>query len=246
MFVVVFFVILVLFLSFKELNDFTQDEFLAEEQEAKTETKENGFLALDEKTISEQDSELMYALDVRLPYFKNNDFFAINKDIENFIFSAIDVFRENLKGQIFFESLEPIYNELKIDYSVARIDENVFSVQFMVFSAYSGAAHPISNISTLNYALQEKKPLNITDCFNDLLPISDYVKTELLSQLNSGFWPEGVSPEQGNYKNFLIKNNSFEIIFNPYQVAPYSRGIIKIEIPFSDFKDKIVCDFVLN
>ena len=47
---------------------------------------------------------------------------------------------------------------------------------------------------------------------------------------------EGTEPKLENFKVFKIENGKIKIIFEQYQVAPYSEGLPEIIIPIDFFK----------
>jgi len=44
---------------------------------------------------------------------------------------------------------------------------------------------------------------------------------------------QGASPSMENFSTWSISNDNINIIFNPYQVAPYVFGIQTVSIPLS-------------
>jgi hypothetical protein len=50
----------------------------------------------------------------------------------------------------------------------------------------------------------------------------------------------GTTVEQENFSVFEVTDNGLVVIFNPYQVAPYSAGIIEITIPWSQLPERSV------
>lgn len=41
----------------------------------------------------------------------------------------------------------------------------------------------------------------------------------------------GTEPEESNFKVFLLDNDGIILYFEPYQVAPWSEGVITMRIP---------------
>ncbi len=64
---------------------------------------------------------------------------------------------------------------------------------------------------------------------------SNYVKKKLLSHPGSvsDMIEEGTVPDYQNYRNFYYNDRGLVFIFEQYQVAPYSSGIIEVIVPYS-------------
>ncbi len=241
LFIFVFLVFLFVFFIAVEIYYHEKEQLYFIEEPEQEEQK-----LFSEKILLEQDNELMYIINAKYPYFESKEFSQANEEIQNFILGIASDFKQNTEEQIIINENQD-YSELIIDYSVIRTEKSFLSIEFSVFSLYSKAVHPMSSILTFNYNLKDNSLIEISDCFNDLFPVSEYVKIELENKLlGQSFWLEGAEPKEENYKSFTIKENSFEIIFNPYQVAPYVQGITRIDIPFDYFKDQIICNFVLE
>ena len=69
----------------------------------------------------------------------------------------------------------------------------------------------------------------------ELSKISNYVKKELLSHPGgvSDMIEEGTVSDYPNYRNFYYNDRGLVFIFEQYQVAPYSSGIIEVIVPYS-------------
>jgi len=128
-------------------------------------------------------------------------------------------------------------NWLEVECTPIRSDNSIFSIKLNI-NSYGGGAHPNHSVNTLNYSVKDQRELKLKDIF---MPNSDYLK--LLSQFSeihlkekleddySQMIKDGTSPEEANFSNFLINENGLTIIFDPYQVAPYSEGAQQILIP---------------
>jgi hypothetical protein len=127
-----------------------------------------------------------------------------------------------------------------IGYTLIGQKGNIWSIQFNILGYSDGAAHPYTYSITVNYDLQNIKPLTLEDVFlpgsNYLQVLSDISKTELTNR-NIGYDPAvspGAEPMPQNYKNWNASNEGFFVItFNQGQVGPYAAGPQVITIPFS-------------
>ena len=119
---------------------------------------------------------------------------------------------------------------------------------FNMYSYFEGSAHGENHIYSLNYDTEAKKEVTLKDVF---LPLSkDYLKIfsefsykELTSRVekdelnsNDDFITEGTDMKEINFSCFNMKGKEVIVVFNQYQVAPYSSGISEVSIPLSAFK----------
>lgn len=122
---------------------------------------------------------------------------------------------------------------LEITYDKKKYKEYVIYILYT--TVYLGGAHPNTTIET--FAYKDGKRIEIMDVLSKekLLEISNYVKKELLSHKGSvpDIIEEGTLPDYQNYRNFYYDERGLIIIFEQYQVAPYSAGIIEVVIPYS-------------
>ena len=50
---------------------------------------------------------------------------------------------------------------------------------------------------------------------------------------------EGTKPTKDNYKLFYLNNDGMTILFAPYQLVPWSSGVITVDIPWTNLSDII-------
>ncbi len=134
-------------------------------------------------------------------------------------------------------------NWLEIDCVSVRSDNLIFALKFNISSYGEGAAHPNQDTKTLNYSIIDQKELGLKDLFK---PDSDYLKllsqlsrTHLKERLDERYFQmidEGTLPKETNFSSFLVEKTGLTIFFNPYEVAPYSKGTQEILILSSEMK----------
>jgi len=198
--------------------------------------KETEYRLIEEEKIGQKE---LYQFNISYPLLEGGDVELINNDIKLFINQIINEFEQNLIGPNLQEG-----NFLEINYSIARFDKKILSIEFLISSDYIGSPRPITFIRSLNYNLEKKTRFNLIDCFDDLIVVSEHVKGDLTNRFSDIFWEKGAEPLKRNFENFVVLNDSFEILFSPYQVTPFSEGVIRSTISFSDFKNIITCNFI--
>ncbi len=117
--------------------------------------------------------------------------------------------------------------------------ENYESV-YLFFETYMGGAHPTHFVKTFVVDKRTSKIITLDDFINldekFLQKVSDSIRMDLLLSFTITDTPwmmEGTRPCKENYQNFVIKEKEILFIFQEYQIAPYARGIIKCNYPYS-------------
>jgi len=132
----------------------------------------------------------------------------------------------------------------QIIYSPTRIDHGVLSL-FGTQSSYSGGMHGSLSCVSANYDLTTGDILTLGSIMH-----MDATKEQFIQiiidklheqadelQLFDGF-EDGVYHRLGGdenlYEDFYFTSTGLGFFFAPYEIAPYSAGIISIEIPYSE------------
>lgn len=95
---------------------------------------------------------------------------------------------------------------------------------------------------------KKKKEVTLKDIFSSLSKdyletFSEFTSQELTNRVEKGefesnydFISEGTDMKEENFSCFNLKGSEVIVVFNQYQVAPYSSGISEVSIPLSVFK----------
>ncbi len=119
---------------------------------------------------------------------------------------------------------------------------------------FEGGAHPLTNFNYLSFNLHTGKEINLDDIFkpgykkkfNEIGEeiFRKHFDLEKNKSLNDqGFWFDN---DFKLNENFSFQKGGIEFLFNPYEVAAYAYGAIKIFIKYSDVKDYIKDASILN
>ena len=153
--------------------------------------------------------------------------------IDNEIKMNIDNRLNNFYSEIELGTQNEQEYSLEITYDKKEYKEYVTYILYT--TVYLGGAHPNTTIETYNY--KNGKRIEIMDVISkeELSKISNYVKKELLSHPGSvsDMIEEGTVSDYPNYRNFYYNDRGLVFIFEQYQVAPYSSGIIEVIVPYS-------------
>lgn len=131
----------------------------------------------------------------------------------------------------------------QILYSPTRIDHNVLSL-FGTLNSYSGGTHGSLSCVSANYDLSTGDILTLGSIMhmdadkNQFIElIIDKLSNDTALQLFDGF-EEGVYNRLGGdenlYEDFYFTTTGLTFFFAPYEIAPYSAGIITVEIPYEE------------
>lgn len=169
------------------------------------------------------------------------------KELEEKLKSSQLSFYETKKDD-FITHLEFIKNDM-IDY----IDDTILVVSTQAYN-YEGGAHGNQNSTTRIFSLQDGTELSSEskDLFKDkddenLLKLT----LEKLSIQNqtpaSAFLQWGEEPKQSLElpQNFTLNSKGVILTYKPYEIAPYSRGFIRVFLSFEELKPFIKKDSAL-
>lgn len=167
----------------------------------------------------------------------------VNRSIEGFIENALEMANaENIPPEI--------TSDLTIRYTPILLTPSLIAVRFDHSAFIRGAAHPDSGANIVVYDLTNHSLLSTADLFSpgsDYLGfLSDYTRDRLRANFSEMSNEEfamtavlGTAPKAENFREVLPTKNGLTVIFNPYQVAPYARGIVTIDIPLADVESKL-------
>ncbi|MCW1970867.1 MAG: DUF3298 and DUF4163 domain-containing protein [Anaerolineae bacterium] len=129
------------------------------------------------------------------------------------------------------------HNSLDTSYDILTLNQSYVSLRLNYFSYYAGAAHPNTNSVAINYDLDKRAPVLLSEQFKPgttfIKSISTYVNQELEKTLADSFFKEGATAKAENFKNWGVTENGLVMHFDAYQVAAYAVGPQEVVIPKS-------------
>jgi hypothetical protein len=106
---------------------------------------------------------------------------------------------------------------------------------------YTGGAHGNQQIITKNFNLLTKQEVQLKHLFkNDtyLTFLSEKAIAKFIADnISQESWiKDGASAKYDNFENFTYSNDGKSVIFHfdPYQIAPYSAGILTLDVSKSE------------
>ncbi|GGG38199.1 DUF3298 and DUF4163 domain-containing protein [Bizionia arctica] len=180
---------------------------------------------------------------------------AINHSISQLVISSLNVNDTNgIEPKTVEESIDLFNNEYaffktnfpdsvvpweaQIDGDVMYQSADVISIS-MTSYLNTGGAHGNLIISFLNFNSQTGKLLKNEDLFEDYLAFTELAKTyfneEIADKKDLYFEPDNFKlPE-----NIGFDEEGIILLYNTYEVAPYSSGITEIHIPWEDLQTSL-------
>lgn len=193
--------------------------------------------------ITEETDE--YTINVQFPKFENHA--ALNELIENNAISDVDLFKKQVAELAIDEDIEETFKDFNRSYfetyySIIRNDEKVISILFENQDYSAGAAHPMTYSTTINWDVQNEKAIEWIDVIpgdQDIPAIlSEMVKPKIYQRLETeetDEWiEEGAGPDPLNFLSYTIGLDEIMIYFDPYQVAAYAVGPVRINLSFEE------------
>jgi len=152
--------------------------------------------------------------------------------IKNTVESAVSDF-EKLPGNPHGSSTPQ--NQFIGLFDSAYVGPDIVSTQ-LVFSEYTGGAHPNAAIVGLNVDRATGKELSLDDVLSligmSLQQVASSSADQLRARLGQDYlFPEGAQPSPENYSTFVVASSTVSFIFQEYQVAPYVDGTQAISFP---------------
>lgn len=190
----------------------------------------------------------------------NNSLVEINNIINGEISGYIVNSRRTIFDHDFENSVMPELNNWSFDTSISSNFTNSKVVSLIQnFYEYTGGAHGNYGVVGLNYYLNPAIKIELQNLFEyeDQKNILEFISNYCLEDIcknhledeneiekyrnnnESSFFENSLDPNWENFDNFLISKKSIDIIFNPYQILPYSFGAPSVSIPIEMILDKI-------
>lgn len=217
-------------------------------------SRTNGVVITTPKQITDASASIKYKIEVNYPSFSGLSDTAtesvINSQIQKQMESEVTSFKQEVDqteqnlGNV-PQSIQEAINEFYITFDVVRADDQIVSVQFKVMDYQAGMDHPNNYNLVFNYDVIGKKQITNAALF---APNADYLsvlstttKDLLIKRFSDNpyagdFINEGTAPTTDNFKLFTIGPRELNVIFDPYQVAPYYEGTQIVSLPFNTIR----------
>lgn len=196
-------------------------------------------------------------VEVNIPQFDGQGIVSnqINSEIQNIVISALQIGNQDeITSTSIEESIDSFNNEYKTFKSdfpeslqqwEAQIDGEVMyqspELTSVAITSYTntGGAHGNLNITFLNFNSKTGQRIENNKLFKNI---------EAFKTLAKPFFKEATKDKSllKDYKHFELPANigysedGIVLLYNTYEIAPYSTGIIEFVIPFEDIESNLV------
>lgn len=199
------------------------------------------------KELREDAHDPEYTIGIAYPYLETGAENGFNQAVKTLVDGIFGEFKASLANAPIVEddSLAVNLNSLSMDYRLYFSSDDLISVYFNLSEYHAGAAHPNPYSAVLNYSLARDRELKLDDLF---IPGSDYLQAmsgycaSHLKDNEAFMFEEGIKPLPDNFRNWNIVPEGILVTFDPYQVAPYAAGFIRVIIPFSELSPYLAKD----
>lgn len=205
-------------------------------------TQPSSSMTVESKQLSYKNHDLK--LNIKVPQIteEKNDIFSKNFNKEMLSKSKkhkqeIIALAKSSNKDLKKDGLNSICFECLEDFSPVETMDSYYTLAFFKYQ-YNGGAHGISEIDYLTVDLKNRQIMELGDFFNNKLDyklILDKIIKEQIRVRNAVneefFYPtEGVCLIKDNHPFFFSADGDLTLVFNTYEIAPYSSGIIYFTI----------------
>lgn len=131
------------------------------------------------------------------------------------------------------------FGEYTLKYKIMSFRKPIISIEFY-YTEDTGGAHGMYGVNTLNFNVKTGDKVLLEDLISvdKRKRLNDYLLSVLKKDPKSFYNPEMKADfasaeiiKNFDTQSFYITTNGVMLQFNPYEVGPYSSGIITIELP---------------
>jgi hypothetical protein len=189
--------------------------------------------------IQEENESPPVIIEIEYPVFTDaggNALQGLDDEVTELVNRHIDEFREMAAAAT--PPPDNIFgpNGLWIRYEVLYNSGGLVSIYIPISIYNQGAAHPLPFSESITYDLNQNRRLELSEVFQpgvDYLSLLSERSIEDLNRQGILGWEDGAQPLLENFKSWNLTPEGLMITFDPYQVAPYAAGYVKVVLPWS-------------
>lgn len=183
---------------------------------------------------------------LRAEFFGDKSAYISNeKAFDNYITQYTSQYRKDLepmflKEQKELNSIDNWYSYYKEQTGDVLLYSDDYLVYQIDYNEYTGGAHGMYGTYFLNIDLKNLKRITLDELFTkDYMDIlTDLIWSQLMADNNvdsreeleeMGYCTTG---DVSEIKNFYLNKDGLTILYNPYEITPYSMGQVKVTIPY--------------
>ncbi len=162
------------------------------------------------------------------------------KTLDEAVLGSVREFEDNFKKEIAASEIPedwgmPPTLQIRSSYSS---HENIVSAVLDIYS-FTGGVHGVPQVQTLAYDRATKQMVTLDEMLGGATfveIVSNFVVNDLLARedvFDESIVRDAAGPQAGNFDAWAVGEEGVTIFFDPYEVAPFSAGIIRVTIPWS-------------
>jgi len=172
-------------------------------------------------------------LDVTYPHIEGMTNKVAQDKMNDLIKKRADNFIDNMKKMLDIGKNDK--NMAKMEYGVNLMKDDLLSLTISTFS-YTGGAHGSSIIEGYTFDLATGDLIRFSDKFKFDTKSRQVINEQITQQIHDRniaiFQPFKGVGDNPNY--YLKEGNKMVIVFQEYEIAPFSSGILQFELPYSE------------
>jgi len=132
------------------------------------------------------------------------------------------------------------------NFEINSIINDIVSLELVITDYTGGGNGNHSNSITINYDLKSNKELRVNELFcnsdyaNELFKLAEIDLPNQYSYLEAGAIFDSGTPKADKFKDILLNELGFVLVFQPYDITPGAAGIPKVFIPYSS-ANNLIC-----
>jgi Protein of unknown function (DUF3298). len=194
------------------------------------------------KMMMESEPGYHYSAKIDYPVVENES------KLNEFVYSEVKKSFEQFTAESKTKAGEIVNSEFAVTAGAVHKENDYISFVLYSYTYLTGSAHGSTALIPVNYSVQAQKIVSLEEFIKPasqdwLTKLSAEARKQLMAQVKAGKFNSdeetinnGTEPVAANFKNFEINKGYIRIIFEQYQVGPYSAGMPEIRIPFNFFK----------
>ncbi len=199
-------------------------------------------------------------VDINLNFYQLSDNSRIaekiNKNIRSAVFSKMGPLEDtdSLNYQTYYDRIVDEYKKLSETFpnsatlgfqqkttSEITYNANDILTVYLESSTYTGGAHGMEYREFLNFDINSGNQIDILSKVSNKNKFVEVAEKKLRENLNmddDDSWPEHTFLKQFKLpKNIGMTSKGYQLIYNPYEILPYSEGATKLFIDFEEIKN---------
>ena len=202
-----------------------------------------GRLRIVSEEVHLKSERLRYEIDVRYPQIIGSDerhIQRLNQHLKELATKAYQGWLHPSKADLEYYRNGPFsefFNSEDLDYDVSFASDTLLSIYFKGFSYGIGAAHAAEYCLVLNYDLQSKKQIKLSDVFKPNSNYREILATYCLEELTRKVPSESAPSLEGEtFEKWVVTPKGIAFMFEECTIFSCSQGEQRVEIPFAILK----------